>query len=191
MQKKESMCNHKNTILKELAADEHLQWSGQPRQGFFIRQDELIAVPHGLIVGVAAFAFVYNAYLNNVENIINVWGYLIILVGLYVMFGRYFHAIKKRKHIFYGVTNKRVIIISGIIFISTNSLILGDLSHIELKNNKNGYDDILLEPEGPMFVLRGYNDKPPVGFYDIENAEHVYKLITGIKENASNKAIQQ
>jgi len=66
------------------------------------------------------------------------WGIPFVLVGLYIVVGRFFVDARTRGRTFYGVTSERIIIISGVFSRQTKSLQLRTLSDISLTERADG-----------------------------------------------------
>jgi hypothetical protein len=68
------------------------------------------------------------------------WGIPFVLIGLYMIFGRFLIDAKQRERTFYGVTDQRIVIISGLMSRKVKSLSLRTLSDVSLseKTDRSG-----------------------------------------------------
>lgn len=137
------MWNQEKSIIEsKLSANEHLLWFGRPRQGFFLRKSDAFIIPFSLMWG--GFAIFWNAgvWLMEAPIFFKLWGLPFLVVGVYMIFGRFFVDVRQRKKIFYGVTNERIIIISGLFTQSIKSLSLQTLTDITMEEFSNGLGTI-------------------------------------------------
>jgi hypothetical protein len=132
----------KRIIESQLSGGERLLWSGRPRQGFFFRKSDALMIPFSLMWG--GFAIFWNAgvWFGNAPIFFRLWGLPFLLVGLYMIFGRFLVDIWQRKKTFYGVTNERIIIVSGLFNQSVKSLSLQTLTDITMEEFANGLGTI-------------------------------------------------
>lgn len=132
----------KRIVEKQLSPNEQLFWFGRPRQGFFFRKSDALMIPFSLMWG--GFAIFWNAgvWSGNAPIFFRLWGLPFLIVGLYMIFGRFFVDVWQRKKTFYGVTNERIIIISGLINQSIKSLSLKTLTDITMEELTSGLGTI-------------------------------------------------
>jgi len=128
-------------LRPELARDERLLWSGVPKQGVFLRRSDLLAVPLSLMLG--GFAFFWERSVSTAKDapiFMILWGVPFVLMGLYMIVGRFFADAYQRKRMFYGVTDQRVIILAGFFSREVKSLPLSTLSDITFneRSDKRG-----------------------------------------------------
>src|SRR5262249_50119634 len=74
------------------------------------------------------------------------WGVPFVLVGLYIMFGRFLLDVRQRAATTYGVTSERVIIISGLFSRAIKSLNVATLTDLSLSERSNGGGTITFGP---------------------------------------------
>jgi hypothetical protein len=87
-----------------------LVWTGRPRQGFFFRKSDWYFVPFSLLWGGFAIAWEISVVVMEAGILFQLWGIPFVLVGLYMMVGRFFHDAWYRKRTFYGLTKDHLII---------------------------------------------------------------------------------
>jgi len=107
---------------------ERLLWSGAPKQGVRLRASDLFLIPFSLFF--LGFALVWEFFALGIFNnsgqqsapppgfdlfaiIFPLFGVPFILVGLYMLVGRFFVDAHKRSRIAYAVTEKRLIFKTG------------------------------------------------------------------------------
>ncbi len=175
-------------IQNELASGERLLWAGIPKQGMTFRSSDLYRVPISILyLGFAIFWEISVLKLPG-DNagaaglLFPLFGLPIVLVGLHLLFGRFIYDSKKRKKSFYGLTDQRAIIVSGIFKKGVQSLNLKALGDVSLSEKKDGSGTIVFGQEDlrtSMFSGFGFPARGAVApkFEMIENARQVYSQL--------------
>ena len=88
------------------------------------------------------------------------FGIPFVLAGLYMILGRFIHDSKKRAKTFYGLTDQRAIIISGLFSKSVKSLNLRSLSDVSLSEKSDKSGTITFGQENQMMSFFGGNNFP-------------------------------
>lgn len=110
------------------------------------------------------------------------FGVPFVIIGLYLIVGRFFVDAKMRARTTYGVTNDRVIIVNGLFSQQVKSLQLRTVSDISLIEKSDGSGTITFGPSlfGNFFAggswPGGMRNSPP-SFDMIECAREVYETI--------------
>ncbi len=78
------------------------------------------------------------------------WGVPFILIGVYFVLGRFFVDACSRAKTFYGVTNDRIIIITGFRSRQIKSLQLRTLTDVSLTESKDASGTITFGPQLPI-----------------------------------------
>ena len=180
-----------SVISRQLDQGERLLWSGQPRGGVRLRGQDVFLIPFSLMWGGFAIFWEFGV-LKNISKIHNamgiifpLWGVPFVMVGLYLIFGRFIVDARSRSKTLYGVTNERIIIVSGIFTRQTKSLPLRALTDISITEKADGSGTISFGPTvGMNGVFRGsswpgYGRSGPPAFDMIERAKGVYDIIRG------------
>jgi hypothetical protein len=167
-------------ILKELlGSDERLIWTGRPRQGFFLRSADSFAIPFSIFwTGFAAVWMVLAVKSNSGFAIV---GVPLLLIGIYMMVGRFFVDSWQRARTWYGVTSQRVLIVSVFARRSVKSLNLRALSAVTLSERPDGVGSITFGPVPPSWPYRGAHvpgmSSQPPRFDNIRDARAVFDQI--------------
>lgn len=146
-----------SSLESYLGPTERLLWSGQPAGGIRFRTQDIFMIPFSLMWGGFAIAWevgvIYGMSRSKADNFPNVFaivfplfGVPFVCIGLYMIFGRFLVDRKQRENTIYGVTNERIIIISGLFSRTVKSLSLRSLADISLSEKSNGSGTIALGP---------------------------------------------
>jgi hypothetical protein len=179
-------------VQRELDSSEKLIWAGMPKQGTVFRGTDVFMIPFSLLWGGFAIFWEYMA-LTMVPNaqvspegftiIFPLFGIPFVVIGLYMIFGRFIYDSKKRSKTFYGLTNERAIIISGLFRKTVKSLNLHALSDVSMSEKENGVGTILFGQENQLASMFMGGSFPGMGgsttpkFELIENAKQVYNQL--------------
>jgi hypothetical protein len=111
------------------------------------------------------------------------FGLIFVGVGVYFVIGRFFHDAKMRQHTWYGITNERVLILSGMYAPKLKSLNLRTLSDLTLEERSGGSGTITFGPTGPWDGRPSGMSWPGMGrmqspqFDCIESVQSVYDAL--------------
>jgi len=168
----------------ELNPGERIVWSGQPQQGLLLRPSDIFMIPFSIMWGGFAIFWEFSATSGGAPSFFMLWGIPFVLVGLYMIFGRFFFDSMQRKKTYYALTNERVIIISGVFNQSTKTLDIKKIPEINISTKGNGSGTITFGASSPMgwaysgsgFSNMGrYNTAP--SFELINDAQTVYQHV--------------
>jgi hypothetical protein len=170
-------------LRTHLGANERLLWSGQPRQGIIFRPSDIYMIPFSLLWGGFAFFWEYNVIRMGAPWFFMLWGVPFVLVGAYMIIGRFFYDAQVRKRTHYALTNERVIILSGMFQRQQHSVNLKTISDLTLtETNGNGTIGFgagtgLAAVFGGFVGLPGSRAHMGPAFHDLPNAKAVYDQI--------------
>jgi hypothetical protein len=108
------------------------------------------------------------------------WGLPFLVLGLYLIAGRFFHDAHIRRKLFYAVTEQRVLVLRGS---KITSLDIRRLPRLELSEHRDGTGTIAFEASNNMWGgPRGFSWwLPALGsatqFFRIQDPRKVYELI--------------
>ena len=180
-------------IQKELGPHEKLIWAGKPKQGIMFRSNDIFLIPFSIFwMGFVIFWEItaITTALNAPEKgesaafILPIFGIPFVIIGLYFVFGRFIIDAKRRKNTYYGITNERIIIISGLFRKKIKSLNIKTLSDISLTEKTNRYGTIYFGPINPfIWWYAGIWPEMEITpmFEMIPNAKEVYDQIRKIQ----------
>ncbi|MHA6204792.1 hypothetical protein ACXU4B_10235 [Dyella soli] len=151
-------------LRQELGRDERLLWNGVPKQGLLFRASDLLAVPFSLLWGGFAIFWEYSVTsAKDAPVIMELWGIPFVLIGLYMIVGRFFADAYLRKRTVYGVTDQRVIILSGLFNREVKSLALTTLSDITFTGRSDQRGTITFGPSVFGLSMMGSAPWPGAG----------------------------
>ena len=172
-------------IQGELGLGERLLWAGQPRPGVLFRRSDFLMIPMGCFFLAFSLFWELNALqipVGNAGQIFPIFGIPFILVGLYLVVGRFFLDAALRKNTFYGLSNERIILLTRFFGKRLTSLPLERLDEIELEENADGCGSVRFGKANPLLNL--YEGTPWPGmasrvnrFVLIEGAKGVHQQI--------------
>ena len=141
-------------IQRELGSGEKLLWSGQPRQGLRLNITDAFILPFSLIW--CGFAIFWEASVlhGHAPLLMKLWGVPFVVIGLYLVVGRFFVDAYTRGRTFYGVTNQRLVIVSGSFSRRVRSLPWQALPQATLVERGNGGGTINFGPKLPFGMGR-------------------------------------
>ncbi|HXF23906.1 MAG TPA: hypothetical protein VN602_05275 [Gemmatimonadaceae bacterium] len=170
-----------NAAAQNIAPGEKLLWDGSPRQGIVLRSNDILMIPFSFLWCGFAIFWETSAITGGAPIFFMLWGIPFVLIGLYMVIGRFFVDAWLRRTTRYAVTNVRVIITSGGMMPSLKSLNLRTLSDVTLTAKPNGRGTITFGSAN--FLTSMYSGvnwpgiKQPPSFELIDGASGVYEII--------------
>lgn len=176
-------------ITPQLGSGERLLWSGRPQSGILIRSSDIFMIPFSLLWGGFAIFWEASVFKSGAPFFFLIFGSFFVVMGIYLMIGRFFIDAWQRGKTYYGLTNQRIIIISGLFNKTVKSLNLKTLTDVSLKETQTGKGTITFGAINPMFSWFGGGSWPgmshnmPPNFEMIERAREVYEMIRHAQES--------
>jgi hypothetical protein len=127
-------------LAPELTAGERLLWAGHPRRGVRFTAADLFLVPFSLLWCGFALFWEKAALDSDAPLLFKLWGLPFVAIGLYLVFGRFVVDTARRKKTTYGLTPRRLILVSGLFARQVKSIELPSLGEISLteRTDKSG-----------------------------------------------------
>jgi hypothetical protein len=97
-----------HALSAELRRSEKLIWSGRPRQGVFLTQRDAGMIPFTLMWGGFSVFWEFKAVSSGGPLFFDLWGVPLVLVGLYMIVGRFFSEAMLRSRTYYGLTRRPI-----------------------------------------------------------------------------------
>ena len=188
------------SIDAEFRQNEKAIWKGKPATGIMLRGSDALFIPFSLLWGGFAIFWETTAISIAAKTTPNdqsaaaavlifpLFGIPFVLVGLYLIFGRFVIDAKRREKTEYAITNQRVIIKSGFFSRKVKSLNLASMPEISFTEKSNGTGTITFgESNSPYgFMMRGFSwpGMPYAPTFEmIDNVRSVFELIQKAQRN--------
>lgn len=174
-----------DVLRRQLAPGERVLWHGRPPQGLLLRRADawLIPLPCAAIFNVLHLLKTSAQMEDRAEmGFLVVWGLLFVLVGLYLMLGRFWVDAYLRARTCYVLTHERLLLAGGWSGRQIKSLPLRNLPQITLTLHASGGGVIQLGSENRTFWSAcppGWPNAPlqPDALELADDAQRVFHLI--------------
>jgi hypothetical protein len=185
-------------IQPELSSGESLMWSGQPKTSVVFHKEDALLIPFSLLWG--GFAIFWEAGVlgmvgpvrhGHAPDFFLLWGISFVLVGQYLIWGRFLYVAWLKKRTYYGVTNRRIIIVQDGWNRQMTSAYLDALPAIIKEGGSGGIGILRFGQPPPMWGRnRGFAAWNPLSiagvptFVDIADVDSVYQLVSDTRERS-------
>jgi hypothetical protein len=155
------------------------------------RASDIFLVPFSLLWGGFAMFWEYSVLTQGAPIFFALFGIPFVVIGIYLIVGRFYAEAKQREKTFYAVTSERVLIISGLLQQKVKSLALRTLSDVSLTESKDGSGSISFGHSSPFSSMFGGMSWPGMEQFSgphldtIKNPKQVYQLIREAQKNAT------
>ena len=178
----------RDLLRPHLFPAERILWSGQPKQGVALSGRDALLIPFSLAWGGFALFWNFGVWSSSstgegMDWFFRLWGLPFLIVGVYLIIGRFIHDAALRKTVVYGVTDQRVVLMGGLVWTKFSSLDIRRLPKLELTEHRDGTGTIDFEGGDSMRWSGGGFDEwtPALGrskrFFRISNAREAYQII--------------
>ncbi|MCW6510666.1 PH domain-containing protein [Lichenifustis flavocetrariae] len=121
-----------------LLRGEEVVWWGRPRQGLLLTPRDALLIPFSLLWGGFAIFWETMVLRTEAPGFMALWGLPFVLVGLFLIFGRFFLDSWLRARIYYAVTKQRILIARSGPWPSFKALHLDRLPEVTLNEERAG-----------------------------------------------------
>jgi hypothetical protein len=169
----------RNYLLK----GEKIIWSGRPAQGLLLSSHDWFLIPFSLMWGGFAVFWEASALVTQAPSFMKLWGIPFVLIGLYLILGRFLLDSWIRQEMQYALTNKRILISWSRPFSKFTAISLQQLPEANLTEHVNGRGTIRFgQPASLWGRGNGFSSwapslDPSPQFISIENARSVFEQI--------------
>jgi hypothetical protein len=191
-------------LQSELSSGESFAWAGQPSRKVVFHSQDWAMIPFSLMWG--GFAIFWEASVlgfpgpmhtkgvNPASGFMALWGIPFVLVGQYLIWGRFLYNAWKKGRMFYAVTNKRVLVVNKARGRNVVAAFLQQLPAIEKSVRTDGIGTITFGLVPMVYSRRsnlgswdgGLSSLVPT-FVDVEDAENVYRIVSDLREKSLKK----
>lgn len=171
---------------------ESICWAGMPNSQVIFHSDDWVAIPFSLI-WTSFFVFCEGSALGKwgknkqADIFLSLWGIPFLVLGNYMVWGRFLSDAWLKRRTFYAVTNRRVLIVQNAWRRETSTTFLEHIPSIEQEGTVRG--TLWLGPKYPVLAGRGSPKRDmsrfsigdvPV-FADIDDVDSVHRLIMELR----------
>lgn len=166
-----------------MAPEEHMLWHGKPEPGRIFTGQDVFMIPFSLLW--CGFAIFWTVGASSAGGFFGLFGIPFVLVGLYMVFGRFIHRAYLQKNSYYVITNKRIYRRRGkkIDFLSAASM-----PPYQCVIHKNGCGSIYFQ-DMTVYSRRGYrttagygNTMSPSQGFTLDNLSDIGKVQQAIEQ---------
>jgi hypothetical protein len=156
-----------------------------------LRAADVFLIPFSLLWGGFAIFWEYSVVTGGAPLFFALFGVPFVVIGLYLIGGRFIVEAKQRERTYYAVTSERVLIISGLFQTKVKSLALRTLSDVSLTESNGNVGSISFGSSNPFSSFFGGAAWPGMGQFSapgldiIENAKAVYNVIREAQKSAT------
>jgi len=172
----------KSELAQHLDPQEKLIWAGKPRGGFRFQLFDIFLIPFGAIFfGFSIFWIIMAA---QTSIFFALFGIPFVLVGFFLLFGRFIYDKRKRETTTYGLTQERILIKSGRSKFKVQSLSISYLPDMDVVETSDGRGTISFGNKFPFMqsaqILSSFPGMKGMYFLDdIVDARKVFNVSSG------------
>jgi hypothetical protein len=186
-------------VQPELTSGESLYWAGMPNPKMIFHSDDWYTIPFSLMWG--GFTIFWEAaalgYWGNTSKggghstFMAIWGIPFVVMGQYMIWGRFLVDAWCKHRTYYAVTNRRVLIVQEAWHRKSKFIYLEAIPSIAREGTNIG--TLWLGPKLPIIGGRGQPHRSPSRFdmgdgipvlADIDDVNSVHRLIIDLREKA-------
>ena len=184
-------------VQPDLAPGETIAWSGQPNPRVIFHKEDLFLIPFSLLWG--GFAIFWEAGVSGFWGngtrgggwiLGMIWGVPFVLVGQYLIWGRFVYDAWLKRCTYCAVTNRRVLVIQNAWGRKMVGAYLESLPTLTKEARDSGSGTLRFSSNVPLFARRGWGPWNPMSagdapiFHDIDDLDHVYRLVSDLRERS-------
>ena len=175
---------------------ENIYWAGMPNPSVIFHSDDWTTIPFSLVwTGFFVFweaqalGFWAATSRQSANDIfMRLWGISFLVIGNYMMWGRFFFDAWAKRRTYYAVTNRRVLVLQEVWKKRTSMTFLEAIPQIEREGSAIG--TLWFGVKHPVVASRGRKTRDmsrfsigdvPV-FTDVDDVDAVYRLIIELRE---------
>jgi len=179
---------------------ESVLWAGQPQGSVIFHKEDAFLIPFSLLWG--GFAIFWEAGVSGLWGSHSkgswlfgmIWGIPFVVVGQYLIWGRFVYTAWLKRRTYYAVTNRRVVVVQEGWKRQVASAYIDSLPSLIKEGGSNGIGMLRFGPAQSMWSNnRGWgtwnalnvSDQP--AFVDIEDVDSVYRLVSDLRERSRTK----
>lgn len=185
----------------ELLPGETIRWTGRPNPTIIFHTEDAYMIPITLFWGgFAIFWFlgasgIWDVFSNRLNPVFHwfgiIWGTPFVLVGQYLIWGRFLYDRWRKGRTYYAITNRRALIVEdGLRGRNVTAANFDTLPTINKKVRSDGIGRIAFGgPVTGQWRSRYSGPRPPT-FDDIDNADAIYQIAISMQDQSSKGAFR-
>jgi hypothetical protein len=191
-------------LQAELAPGESILWAGKPNPKVIFHPSDWGVIPFSLLwagffifweLGVSGYGPMAGK--GSPSPFLLLWGIPFIIMGQYFIWGRFFYTAWKKARVLYAITNRRALVTVRPPQATVVSAFIDSLPTIEKTLRSDGIGIVSFGARPPAIAARGQKTASMDGLYlncdfpvfvDIDDAQTVYALVTGMRASAIRTA---
>jgi hypothetical protein len=171
---------------------EKVLWAGQPRQGVYLRSNDWIAIPFSMLWGGFAIFWEVMALSSSHSKgpapiIFPIFGIPFVVIGLYMMVGRFFVDAWQRRRTWYGITDRRALIVRVGGAGGLKSYDLRTVGEVDYQMHSDGTGSLVFGPTIYTSRNRSMNFQASQGnrFDHISDAAEAYRVVRQVQQGGA------
>jgi len=192
--------NTASELQSEMLAGETLLWLGQPSRKVVFHSSDVFSIPFSLLWGGFAIFWefgvtgAFEGSAHRAPDFFALWGIPFVVMGQYMIWGRFLYTSWRKGRTYYAVTNKRVIVLNTAPSRKLTDRYFRNLDSVSISTRSDGIGTIEFSPAadfasdwGWSIRSRRYRNQLDINlstaiFHDIPDARSVYQLIQAQRE---------
>lgn len=162
-----------------LVSGEHIVWKGKPGKGNLLTSADWFLIPFSIAWCGFAFFWEYTVLSYGAAPFFSLFGLPFIIIGLYIVFGRFIHLAYLRKRTQYVITNQKIIRKRGS---KVDILSIRNIPTVHVKIHKDGYGTIHFHENNLFSSMHNLNffmtNQMGFALENIQDAVQVEKIIS-------------
>lgn len=167
------------TFARFGVASDDLRWTGRPPSGIRLRAADIFLIPFSLMWGGFAI-FWETAVISSGAGFFAIWGIPFVLIGIYLIAGRFFWDAYRRSVTRYGLTADSALIVRGGLRPTVRRIFLPTVSSLSLNLRADGSGTIWLGDSSIAHVWSSWaswsGESAVPCFEAIPEAQSIYDL---------------
>ena len=180
----------RSVFLPEMMRDEELLWTGRPDPNALLTRADIFLIPFSILWGGFAIFWEIGVIASGAPWFFAIWGIPFVLVGLYLIAGRFLYKRWRKGRTYYALTDRRVLVLTeGLRGRTLRAAFIDTIPAINHSIGRDGRGSITFgNPSyasafgntGWDFFGGFYGAEVPT-FYDVNGASQVVELVNSLK----------
>jgi hypothetical protein len=168
-----------------LRSGETLRWTGRPDPNVLFSKADLLFVPFSLLWGGGAIVAEYRMITGDLHPLNAVLGIPFVLLGLYLIVGRFIHKNRRKRTTVYGLTEKRAIASTSNRSWRAAVIQGASVSINRSRNNEHAtvtFDATLYTMyQNSGLEILGIGHRQGIGFFDVPNPDELITALDALR----------